>query len=203
MAGRGRPKKCVLCGLPIKNNEEAVPYKNRYAHESCFRATVKVVHKNKTEELNKQAEKKKRGRIVKPKAELKDGLSNEEYVQKQLYYDYLKKNIQNNLPAKIYVVTEKYINDYSFSYQGMYQTLVYIKDILGKEFGDNIVGLIPFYYTEADNYYKTIKAIGERNKNIDVDKMYHHKTIYIDTKKKEVKQLDITTIGGDEECMTT
>lgn len=195
---KGRPKKCVLCGLSIKDNEEAVPYKNRYAHESCFRATVKAVHKNKTEELNKQAEKKKRGRPAKPKAELKEGITEEEYIQKNLYYDFLKINISPELPAKVYALTENYIKKYDFTFQGMYQTLTYLKNILEKEFGEDIVGLIPYYYAEADRYYRTIKSIGEKNKDIDTRSMYKHKTVYIDTKIRKTKQLDITSIREDE-----
>lgn len=191
-----RPRKCILCGLNINDPNDSVPYKGRYAHNACFRAAIKAVHVNKSEQLSEKAEKKK-GRVAKPKAELKDGLSEDEYIQKNLYYDYLKKNIASDLPVKVYALTENYIKKYDFTFQGMYQTLTYLKDILQKEFGEDIVGLIPYYYVEADKYYRSIKDIEERNKDIDMKKMYQHRTIYIDTKKKEIKQLDITTIGGD------
>ena len=33
---KGRKRVCVLCGLTIEDNNDSVPYKNRYAHTACF-----------------------------------------------------------------------------------------------------------------------------------------------------------------------
>lgn len=194
---KGRKRVCVLCGLTIEDNNDSVPYKKRYAHIACFRAAAKAIHVDKEEKVKKKEAEKKIKPASKPKAELKDALSDEEYVQKNLYYDYIRKTTGiAELPVKVYALTDNYIKKYEFTFQGMYATLTYMHDILEKQFGEDIVGLIPYYYTEAQAHYKTVKAIGDRNKDINTKGMYKQKTVYIDTKKKKIKQLDITTIGG-------
>ena len=194
---KGRKRVCVLCGLTIEDNNDSVPYKNRYAHIACFRAAAKAIHVDKTEKVKKKEAEKKTKPASKPKAELKDALSDEEYIQKQLYYDYLCKTTGiAELPVKIYALTENYIKKYNFTFQGLYATLTYMHNILEKEFGEDIVGLIPYYYTEAQAHYKAVKSVGDRNKDINTEGMYKKKTVYIDPKQKKIKQLDITTIGG-------
>lgn len=194
---KGRKRVCVLCGLTIEDNNDSVPYKNRYAHTACFRAAAKAIHIDKTEKVKKKEAEKKNKSASKPKAELKDALSDEEYIQKNLYYDYIRKTTGiAELPAKVYALTENYIKKYNFTFQGLYATLTYMHNILEKEFGEDIVGLVPYYYTEAQAHYKAVKSVGDRNKNISTEGMYKKKTVYIDPKQKKIKQLDITTIGG-------
>lgn len=196
-----RKRVCVLCGKTINDTEDSVPYKGRYAHNNCFKVAVKAVHVNKTEKLEQKAEEKtvkKRGRPSKPKAELKDAITEEEYRQKKNYYEYLKATVGEVLPAKIYILTEKYINQYSFTYEGMYQTLIYLKDILEKDFTEDIVGLIPYYYEKAEQHNKTLKKVEENNKDKDIKSMYHNRIIYIQPKRKERKQIDLTSIGKEE-----
>lgn len=196
MASRGRKRVCVLCGLTIEDNNDSVPYKKRYAHTACFRVAAKAIHVDKTEKVKKKEAEKKAKPVSKPKA-VKDALSDEEYIQKNLYYDYLCKTTGiAELPVKIYALTENYIKKYGFTFQGLYATLTYMHNILGKEFGEDIVGLIPYYYTEAQTHYKAVKSVGDRNKDINTEGMYKKKTVYIDPKQKKIKQLDITTIGG-------
>ena len=194
---KGRKRVCVLCGLTIEDNSDSVPYKNRYAHTACFRAAAKAIHVDKTEKVKKKEVEKKIKSTSKPKAELKDALSDEEYIQKNLYYDYICKTTGiAEVPVKIYALTENYIKKYGFTFQGLYATLTYMHNILGKEFGEDIVGLIPYYYTEAQAHYKAVKSVGDRNKDINTEGMYKKKTVYINPKQKKIKQLDITTIGG-------
>ena len=194
---KGRKRVCVLCGLTIEDNSDSVPYKNRYAHTACFRAAAKAIHVDKTEKVKKKEVEKKIKSTSKPKAELKEALSNEEYIQKNLYYDYIRKTTGiAELPIKVYALTENYIKKYNFTFQGLYATLTYMHNILEKEFGEDIVGLIPYYYTEAQAHYKVVKSVGDRNKDINTEGMYKKKTVYIDPKQKKIKQLDITTIGG-------
>ena len=194
---KGRKRVCVLCGLTIEDNNDSIPYKNRYAHIACFRAAAKAIHVDKTEKVKKKEAEKKTKPASKPKAELKDALSDEEYIQKQLYYDYLCKTTGiAELPVKIYALTENYIKKYNFTFQGLYATLTYMHNILEKEFGEDIVGLIPYYYTEAQAHYEAVKSVGDRNKDVSTEGMYKKKTVYINPKQKKIKQLDITTIGG-------
>lgn len=188
-------RKCVICNEPLID-EQGVPYKGRYAHQKCFNIAMKTLQKDKNKEIDKVAEKKKVGRKAKPKAELKEALSEEEYQKKQQYYKYLRQLLdEEELSAKIYALTEDYIERYKFSYESMYQTLVYLHEIIEKELTGDIVGIIPYYHSEAMQYYESVNKVAELNKNIDISKMYKEKTIIIQPKKKKIKQIDIESIG--------
>ena len=187
-------RKCVICNEIL--DEQGVQYKGRYAHQKCFNITIKTLQEEKNKEIDKVAEKKKVGRKTKPKAELKEALSEEEYRKKQQYYNYLRELIDGQeLSAKIYALTEDYIERYKFTYESMYKTLVYLHEIIEKELTGDVVGIIPYYHSEAAQYYESIDKVAELNKDIDIFKMYKEKTILIQPKKKKIKQIDIESIG--------
>jgi len=187
-------RKCVICNEIL--DEQGVQYKGRYAHQKCFNIAMKTLQKEKNREIDKVAEKKKVGRKAKPKAELKEALSEEEYRKKQQYYNYLRGLIDGQeLSAKIYALTEDYIERYKFTYESMYKTLVYLHEIIEKELTGDVVGIIPYYHSEAAQYYESIDKVAELNKDIDIFKMYKEKTILIQPKKKKIKQIDIESIG--------
>lgn len=189
-------RKCVICNEIL--DEQGVQYKGRYAHQKCFNIAMKTLQKEKNKEIDKVAEKKKVGRKAKPKAELKEALSEEEYRKKQQYYNYLRGLIDGQeLSAKIYALTEDYIERYKFTYESMYKTLVYLHEIIEKELTGDVVGIIPYYHSEAAQYYESIDKVAELNKDIDISKMYKEKTILIQPKKKKIKQIDIESIGKE------
>ena len=187
-------RKCVICNEIL--DEQGVQYKGRYAHQKCFNIAMKTLQKEKNKEIDKVAEKKKVGRKAKPKAELKEALSEEEYRKKQQYYNYLRGLIDGQeLSAKIYALTEDYIERYKFTYESMYKTLVYLHEIIEKELTGDVVGIIPYYHSEAAQYYESIDKVAEFNKDIDISQMYKEKTILIQPQKKKIKQIDIESIG--------
>lgn len=194
-----RKRKCVCCGESIGTDEESVPYKGRYAHVRCFNSAVKALQKDKTEKIEKIKEKNNKKSVSKkPKAELKDAISEEEYAEKKQYYQYLRELINDELSAKIYSLSDQYITRYSFTFKGMFQTLVYLHEILEKDLTGDVVGLIPYYYTEAMKYYETVANIEQINKNIDTSTMYHEKTIFIKPKQRKNIQIDINSVGKEE-----
>lgn len=190
-----RQKKCVICNELIVD-EQGVPYKGRYAHQKCFNIAIKTLQKDKSEQINKVAEQKKVGRKAKPKAELKEALSEEDYEKKQQYYKYLR-GLVDEVSAKIYALTEDYIKRYEFTYEGMYKTLFYLHEIVEKDLTGDVVGIIPYYYTEAMQYYEAINKVVELNENVDISNMYKKKTIMVQPKKRKIKQIDIESIGKE------
>lgn len=192
--------KCALCGEMINSPSDEVPYKSRYVHKTCFNASLKAIKKDKDEKLAEKSKTKSKTKSTpKPKAELKDAVSEEEYTDKKQYYQYLRSLIDDELSAKVYALSDQYISRYNFTFKEMYQTLVYLHEIIEKELVGEVVGLIPFYFTEAQNYFKSIEQIEEANKNIDVSKMYKEKVIVIQPKKRITKQIDIESIGKGED----
>jgi hypothetical protein len=188
-------KKCVICGEVISDGE-SVPYKGRSAHTNCFNIAMKALQKSKVEHLDdtNKTENKKSKTI---RAELKLSLSEEEYQDKKEYYAYVKQLITDvQLSPKIYVLSDDYIKKYNFTFKGMYLTLVYLKEIMDKELVGDIVGIIPYYYEEAKQYYISVQKINNNNNEISLSGMYKEKTIKIAPKQKKIIQLDITSIVG-------
>lgn len=153
---------------------------------------MKTLQTDKSEKLQKKS---KKPSTVKPKAELKDCLSEEEYKQKIQLFDYIRSlTTDNQLSAKIYVLTENYIKNYSFTYIGMYQTLVYLHEYTEHELKGDIVGIIPYYYDEAQRFLKSIDAVVESNKGIDINNMYKKKIVTVKPVKRTAHQINIEDI---------
>ena len=191
--------KCALCNTYIDNPSDEVPYKSRFVHKTCFNASLKAIKKDKDEKLAEKSKSKAKTKSVpKPKAELKDAISEEDYAEKKQYYQYLRSLIDDELSAKVYALSDQYISRYGFTFKEMYQTLVYLHEVVEKELVGDVVGLIPYYLTEAQMYYKSIEQVEIINKDIDVSKMYKEKVVRIQPKKKTIKQIDIESIGKEE-----
>ena len=120
--------------------------------KKCFNIAIKTLQKDKTEQIDKVATKKKVGRKARPQAELKEALSEEEYAKKQQYYKYLRSLIEGEeLSTKVYALTEDYIKRYGFTYESMYKTLVYLHEIIEKDLTGDVIGIIPYYHTESSS----------------------------------------------------
>lgn len=200
----GRKKTCVCCGEQIEDYESFVPYKKRYAHERCFNIAVKAVHVDKQEKLEEKEKEKKQKTPpkTKPKGELKDGMSEEEYRKKKAFYDYLRGIIgDENMTAKVYAVSELYIDKKGFTFESMHKTLIYLKEILARNdlYGD-VIGLIPYHHDEAQKYYAELEKLEKQNKDVDVGNMYHQRVIRIIPRKnnRRLQEIDIGSIGKEE-----
>ncbi len=194
------PRKCALCNEIIKDSEydQCMPYKKRYVHINCFNASIKAVAVNKKEQLEKKKEeieekksKSKKKPIRTPKAELKDGVSDEEYKEKREYYELLKEVIgTDKLTPKIYTISEGYITKYDMTWTGMRDTVIYLRDIKEKELVGDVVGIIPYYYHESQGFYEELKRVEENNKGIDVNSLYSERVVKFTPPKRKIKQLD-------------
>lgn len=195
-------RKCVICGKWIEDNTQSIPYKNRYAHVNCFDKEMRKIHKEKTKQLKDAEEKSKKKNKAKPKAELKEAVSEQEYQEKKQYYQYLRTLCNDELSAKSYALSENYIDRYGFTWNTMYLTLVYLHEIIQKDLEGDVVGIIPYYYTEAQKHYENVKKVKELNEDVDTKNMYRNKIIHINpcAKRRKIKQIDIESIGGDKSC---
>lgn len=187
-----RLKTCKLCGKSIQPNETPVPFGIRFAHETCFENwTIEAINQ-KNKELKNKGKKQK---DQKPVKELKNGLSEEEYKEKTKYYDYFRKVLgKEQLPVKIYKLTDDYIRLYNVNYLDLYHTLVYVNEILQKQLKGDIIGLLPFYITQAQAYFIDVKQIEKEIEKIDLNKMYSTKNVKINKKEKRIPQMDIISL---------
>ena len=182
---------CSLCGEVIHEDEEYFELKRKPAHIRCFNVGVKVSATQKQEKLTEEVEKTKgKKKSSKSKIEYKDGLSEDEYKDKQDLYAYIRKILgEEEIPSNVYAMTSKIMSKYGYSFADMKDALAYANEIKGMELTGDIVGIIPYLYTEAQRYYEEIKNIEKNNNGKDVNKFYKEKVIKIKPKKRVPKQL--------------
>lgn len=201
-------RKCVLCSKNILEEDMkiAVPYKGRYAHKECFDIAIRAIKKDKDEELEEKKKKKETDSKAKkkstktPKAELKEGMSDEEYKEKREYYNYLKKILNTEkLSAKVYTLSEKYLTQFEWSWTGMREALVYLHEIKEKEITGDVVGLLPYIYEESQDFFKEVKRVENSNKDAALSDMYHtRRIVYRKRPQKAFEDLVIESIPKSE-----
>lgn len=132
--------KCLYCGktFDAQESEKDIvwfkPRSNRYAHIEC----------GKQYEANKTQSEKDFDRL----------------------YNYVKTEQGKNFNfVKFKKTVEAWVKDYNFTYNGMYYTLIYfyeVKKNARTKFIEGSIGIIPFCYKEAENYYYNIYIASER-----------------------------------------
>ena len=187
-----RTCKCCICEEPIGESEEKTKIKNRYAHIRCFNVHMTTLTHEKEKELKQSStDKKEKKKTPSPeRKDIKQPLSEEEYKSKQGYYQKLRQLLDTeDIPTKIYAITEQIMKKYdSYTFEGMLQTLIYL-ELKEKTLQGDIVGIIPFYYEEAQKYFKELKTVEENNCNANVSTMYKEKVVVIKPKQRKIKQL--------------
>ena len=131
--------KCLYCGKQFDRiSEPNVKIGRRYAHKACYEAQ---------DDETIKAEKDKND-----------------------FYDYIKEiyGPDYNFVA-ISKQAESYIKMYDFTYSGMLKTLKWFYDVKGgdKESSNGRIGIIPYIYKDAWNYYHDIFLAQQRNKDIE------------------------------------
>lgn len=135
--------KCLYCGQMFDANMEPFvkPNARRYAHKSCAQSA---------EENQSQEERDKK--------EL------EEYI-KQLFGI-------NSISIKIKKQIDTFKKEKNYSYSGMRKTLKYFFEIRGNsiEKANGGIGIIPYVYDQAFDYWRALWEAQERNKGVVIQK---------------------------------
>lgn len=202
MARTGRPKKCVLCEQIIKNGEVSVPYKNRYAHETCFNASIKALSDDKQKKLAEKKKKAKKKSNVDDTKVIEKPVSEEECEEKRSLYKYIRKleNISEDefVSPRIATNIQNYIKRYGFTYKMIEQDLYWYYEIRGCKVpeDDSLVGIVPYIHKQAQDYYSQVEDIMPVTKET-FDASYNTKNFRINPRIKfrNIEPLDITKIG--------
>ncbi len=130
--------KCLYCGQTFDASKEEFvkPKANRYAHKSCAEKY----------EASKTKEEKDKERL-------------EEYIKELFNITTLTSKIKNQI--KMYA--EK-----KYTYSGMWKSLKYFYEVKGNsiEKAQGGIGIIPYVWDEAFNYWRALWEAQERNKEI-------------------------------------
>ena len=133
--------KCTVCGQTFDRDKiQAVKVSaRRYAHYSCKPDGELVPLANPVDE---------------------DLLKLEAYIEKLLGSNY------NH--AKVKKQIKDFKKDYDYSYSGMLKTLIWFYDIKGnpKDKANGGIGIIPFVYKDACNYYYSLYLAQIANEQI-------------------------------------
>lgn len=136
--------KCPICGETFDANVE--PYvmvsTRRYAHEKCFQSKQEREDKIKRDKENLEA-----------------------YIKELFGY--------KKLPEKVNRQIKNYVEEKQYSYSGIHKTLKYWFEIKkgDLEKANGGIGIVPFVYNDAFEYWRGIWEARERNKAIDMEKV--------------------------------
>lgn len=105
--------------------------------------------------------------------------------------------------ARIQKQIKEYIKTYNYTYSGMLRSLEYFYGIKKNniEKANGGLGIIPYIYQEAYNYYYTLWLANQRNEHKDLQEYYNPEIheVKISIPKKKIKKRKIFAFLDEEE----
>lgn len=185
--------KCPKCGGAVPASS-CKRIKQRYYHPKCYEEKIK--EDLAKEEAKKEKVKKKE---IKPQAkcsiEIPEAVPESEAKERQHFFNKVKQITGNkNLSARTYALADKYKKDFKdFSWNGMEKTLIYVYELNDGAIQDEIIGIIPWKYTEANQFFESLEELKPTEQNL--KDLYKRKKVKIRPKHDEKPDIDISQIG--------
>lgn len=167
--------KCMYCGKTFDRDKvECVQVSaRRYAEKTCAEA-----HENsKTKEQ-------------------KDLETLEEYIMKLFNTTYITARVRKQINQM------KDVNN--FSYSGMLKSLIYFYEIKGNslEKANGGIGIVPFVYEDAYNYYYSLFVAQQKNEHKDLDSfIYETREITISSPQRKPRKRQKFSFLDDEDAL--
>ena len=105
---------------------------------------------------------------------------------------------KKQLNRLIFIQIGKYVKDYNYTYKGMYLTLKYIREQENKQINDGTIGIIPYYYTKAKDFFIKQQKIILQAKQTDTAIKSTKITIIKKVNKTRDKRIDKLLILPEE-----
>lgn len=143
--------KCLICGQSFdRDKEDYMKMGRRYAHRHCF-DTLPVAEQ-------------------------------EQYLAPDRLYQYIKKLFNfSAVPTAVFFAAEQSVKSKGMTYDGLYNAFKYAYEVLKKQkpMNNNVFGIIPYVYEEAQKYYsqkdttrkENIAKVEELRNNLDEEKI--------------------------------
>lgn len=163
--------KCLYCEK--KFDRDKMPYiqvGRRYAHKEC---SLTAEERQTQEEQDKQ------------------DLDN--YIIQLLKIDYIDARIRKQIKT--------YIEEHNYTYSGIKKALIYFYEVKGNsiEKANGGIGIVPFIYKDAFNYYYALWQAQQQNKDkIIVDYQPKVIEVVIPRPQRKVKQRQLFTFLDEE-----
>lgn len=118
----------------------------------------------------------------------------EEYIKTLFNISYIEPRVKQQM--------NKYISEYNYTYSGMLKALHYFYEIKGgdKSKANGGIGIVPFVYNDAYNYYYNLWLAQQKNKDVKIN-LYKPavKEVVIPRPKRKVKKRALFTFLDSEE----
>lgn len=165
--------KCAICGLTFDANVESYVKVNskRYAHQKCSQ--------EKEQNLSQIEQDKK---------------NLEEYIMKLFGTKYIDPRIRKQI--------KQYVEEYHYTYSGIHKALVYHYEINGGEIekANGAIGIVPYTYQKAYNYYYAIWEAQQKNKDKEINQFVPKvKEIIIPIPEKKSKKRKLFSFLDEED----
>ena len=116
------------------------------------------------------------------------------YIMKLFKWDYVKPRVKKQI--------SQYIDEYNFTYSGIRKALMYFYEIKGKSLdkAQGGIGIVPYIYQDAYNYYYALWEAQQKNKDIVVEQYVPQvKEILIPIPERKTRTRKLFTFLDEEE----
>ena len=132
-----------------------------------------------------------------------EGKLSQEETDKQKFEQYVMKLLgESFINARVRKQMNQYIQDYNYTYSGMLKALIYFYEIKGNsiEKANGGIGIIPYVYNDAYNYYYALWCAQQKNADKDIVKYVPViKEITIPIPKRNLKKRKLFSFLDKEE----
>ena len=167
--------KCIYCGKKFNRDSTDIPFvkvtSNRYAHQACVDA----------EKTGQQKE-------------IDDKLKLNQYIKDLFHIETISFAMGKQI--------EYYVEECHYTYSGIHQALIYWYEVQKHEpdLNNPTLGIIPYIYQKAHNYYYAIWLAKEANKDKDIANFIPKvKVIEITPPERKIKKRKLFTFLDREE----
>lgn len=126
--------------------------------------------------------------------EEQDKLKLENYIEQLLADSYV--------PARVHKQINQFVNDYNFTYSGIYKALVYFYEVQKHpiEKANGGIGIVPYVYKDAYNYYYSLWLANQKNEDKDIeDYIPKEKVVTIINPERKIKKRKLFSFLDEEE----
>lgn len=215
--------KCIYCNTSFDRDKVAYvsPKSRRYGHADCYlrlRASDPTLPELEITDPNdivtcaycKQSFNKKEVEFVKvgnkyshktcyeleEKREKTDAEKLEIYIMQLYKTDFVSPRIKKQI--------NQFVNDYGYSYSGIHKALVFHHEIRKNPVDTRYtgIGIVPYVYQDAYNYYYALWLAQQKNENKDIQKYIPKEwEIHIPVPQRKVKKRNLFSFLDEEEEM--
>lgn len=126
-----------------------------------------------------------------------------EKTDKEQLEDYIKELFNTTyIDPRIRAQIKKYVEEFNYTYSGIRKALVYHYEIKGgdKSKANGGIGIVPYVYENAYNYYYSLWLAKQKNKDVEVEQYTPKvKEIVIPRPQRKVKKRPLFTFLDEEE----